>query len=259
MLGRAHDPALIEQVRLRRRWRRVVGVLVALAGVCGVTFALSWSLTRGQPAWWREPAGDAAAQAAMAQALENGVVSVLSTARPEGAVWVAHVRTEDANAWLASRLPKWLAAQSPPIVWPREVESVQVGFEDGAIYLGARVRTAGDAHYLSVRVEPELRGDGSLWARATSVRIGRLVLPAGLVLSRAGRASTIGSALLSGEDLRAALATAPQAEAAVRALLGGLPVVREPRVRLGDGRTVRLTGVDARDGRLVLTCSTGTR
>lgn len=245
-------------MRLRRRWRRVAAGLITLVAVFAAASALGWWLMRGRPAWWPQPRSDQAGLQAAARALENGVVSVLSTARPEGASWVAQVKADDANAWLLTRLPRWLESQSPPIRWPAELDDVQVGFEDGAILIGARLRPQGVDQFISVRVEPELHADGSFWARATSVRVGRLALPAELVLSRSGQASTLGS-VLTNSDLREALRTLPQTEAVVTALLGGLPVLRSPRVSLGDGRTVRLIGVDARDGRLHLTCTTGTR
>jgi hypothetical protein len=250
----AHDPELQQQARLRRIRRRAAPALALLVALIAAAGALAWFMASREPAWWaRTLVPDAPARAT---ALENGSVSVFSTPRPPGERWTAAINEEDANAWLAARLPQWLAAQTPPLRWPAEVERVGVSFRDGGVLLGAAVRQGKQSQVLSLRLVPSVGADGELRVAATSFRVGRLALPPGLVLSATGRPNPLGSAILAESDLPAGLREWPEADAVARALLEGLPLVKRPRFGLGDGRSVRLRGVEARDGRLLLTCTT---
>jgi hypothetical protein len=255
---RAHDPTLRREVRLRRAWRPIAAALILLAAFTASAFALAWSLTRTAPAWWTKPAPSTttADPAARALALENGLVSVLSRPQPEGQPWTAAIHADDADAWLATRLPRWLAGQSPPVRLPPELAAVRVAFDGGAILIGAQINARGLDQILSARIVPRVEPSGALFAPASSLRVGRLILPASLVLNRRGTTSTLGSAFISESDLPQALRSLPQTDAVARALLGGIPLLRDARLKLADGRVIRLIRVDARDGQLLLTCTT---
>lgn len=107
-----------------RRWRVAGWTMVAAGLLIG---AGTW-LAHQAPSWWSPSTAAPGAPSRdddRARALEQGIASELSRVRPAGERWAMRVRTGDANAWLALRLPQWLE-HDRELPWPRGVELVQI-------------------------------------------------------------------------------------------------------------------------------------
>jgi hypothetical protein len=104
---------------------------------------------------------------ALGQRVENEIVNRLYKNRADNPVpaerpwrsepWTIELRTTEANAWLSSRLPKWLANQKDNFRWPKDVSGVQVEFERSRIMVGAKVSAGSRDQVLSATLEPASR------------------------------------------------------------------------------------------------------
>lgn len=238
-------------------------VLIAITSLALLSASF---LTSRAPSWW-PPRPDLRAASAIAADLENAVVNQIHAARPmEGpsgghnesqtenqpagwtsASWSVSLSESDANAWLAARLPKWLANQDEPIQWPAELAVVQSGFEDGRLQVGAEVLDGRQTRYVSCQLRLWIDDRGRLWTPADWVRLGRLAVPAEWVVQRAFGAA---------KPISRTIGAAHASERVAAALRGEAPLVDHPVLKLADGRRVRLTKVLLKDGHVELTCRT---
>jgi len=176
----------------------LVLVLVALVG--------AW-LAQSTPSWWRPPAdairGGAVASASVgsedgtidaatsalegetglppgpvsdaeerARALEQGLAAEFTRVRPAGERWAVRVRETDANAWLALRLPKWLA-HDRGLPWPEEIDLVQISFDaPDRVIVGAER----EGWIWSATLRPRLE-QGMLTLEPAGGALGRLWIP----------------------------------------------------------------------------------
>jgi hypothetical protein len=142
------------------------------------------------------------------------------------------------------------------------VEELQVEFLDQRIHVGARLRSSDGSHrrVVTARLAPEFRDNGALWLPAERVGIGQLVVPGRWLLPDADDVEALATQAASTEAPSDGqvdqLKELPQARAVLRAFAGDSPVLSNPTIKLGDGRRVRLLALDARDGRLIITCLT---
>ncbi|MEL6740201.1 MAG: hypothetical protein AAFP26_06065 [Planctomycetota bacterium] len=248
--------------RARGVWSRHAATIIVLAMslVCVATGAhlAAVGRMRDKPAWWT-PAATPGAEIVSADQLENALAGALHARRDlteedrggrtflVSEPWSFAVRGEVASAWLSEKLPAWLVAQGVVDNWPGEVGELRVAFRERGIYAGMRLIDAGDDRYLWASLAPRIRDDGSLWLHAQRVHVGRMSVPASWLLSESRT-----DALLPAD-----LDEPGRAGALLRSLAGEQPVLDEPRVRLGDGRRVRLLDVRTLpDGRLIVTCQT---
>jgi hypothetical protein len=108
---------------------------------------------------------------------------------------------------------------------------------------------------LSIALAPRIGDDGSLWLEATSVAIGSLPMPAGLVLTAGASDESPGffdARRAVPDELRSRRETAP----IIAALRGERPLTVLAPLRLPDGRKVRIVHLQPMEGRLVITCTT---
>ncbi|KAA0212643.1 MAG: hypothetical protein DYG94_14495 [Leptolyngbya sp. PLA3] len=239
--------------RIRRFTLAGTLTLVGALSIVGVT---AFVLSRTAPAWWEPVDVESPATARRADDLERAVGHQLTLVRdPAESLlpveswrsddWTTSIQAEDANAWLNTNLRDWLASDPKLPNWPELVDSLRVRFGDGLIQVGVMVERGDRARYLSATIRPHVDVDGSLWLEATSVSIGRLGIPAAVMLDRAGD----GLAELVPPELE------PQTRSMLRLFRGAEPVPH-PVIRLGDGRQVRLLEIVPRNGKLVVTCRT---
>lgn len=242
-------------MRLRRWRRRLVAAGLILAALCGVLAVCAVWLASSRPGWWRPPGRDDAATLVRARAVENGTVTLLTQARGDEA-WTVRLADADAAAWLACRLSEWATSQAGLAAWPAELLQVQVRFEDATVLVGGEVRLReGETRVFSARLRPRVDAGGSLWLVATSVGVGRLRLPAGLMLAE-GPEGTPGRWLRPERGLPDGLLRGVSGREVARVLLGEMPVAKAPALRLADGRRVRVLGVRVVPGFLELTFRT---
>ena len=217
------------------------------------------ALARSAPSWWRSLRRDDPALIALGERVENEIVNRLYRNRADPAApaptrpwrsdpWTIEVRASEANAWLNSRLPKWLANQKDDFRWPRDVAGIQVAFEPSLIRVGAKVSTGGRDQVLSATLEPRLESDGRLYMPATWLNLGRLSVPAEWVLQHAQKDAT----QYIPRDLRAL----PETQDLIAAFAGNQPARSSTLINLGDGRAVRILRLDPHNGTLRITCQT---
>jgi len=241
-------------LRFRRKLRtRLIVAGLALTAIISVAGLTSTVLTRAAPSWWRIYRPSAALNDRGA-AVENAAVTHLYRQRqPDPAwvdttdsgprrsqVWSIAMTDEDASAWLTARLPAWIESQGELPEWPESLGRPQVRFDDGVVRVGVAVQRDDGAHILSANFRPDIRPDGSVWLRTNWVHIGRLPVPAGLVLDRA--ASRVR------DRLPDTLAKDPHTADLARILAGDIPLAEEPVMNLEDGRAVRLVGLRVMPG-----------
>lgn len=206
----------------------------AIAGGAACAFVVAAVFLSRPPEWWR-PSGRADADAvSRGETLENALVTETHRVRDPGSAWSVKLRDADVNAWLATRLPKWLAHAGTD-----EAPRSAVRFVDGAIEIGVEV--PGLASVGIARLEPTIVG-GRLQLDRSRARLGTLPLPmsAEWFLTDAVEA-------LRGPDV-------PAEAKLVGQLLGGESV--EPRFRLSDGRGLVLQDLWLAEGELRLEFAT---
>ncbi|MEY3027426.1 MAG: hypothetical protein RL136_2362 [Planctomycetota bacterium] len=157
---------------------------------------------------------------ARGEAFEQALAAALTKVRPEGEEWAIAVDPADINAWLATRLPKWID-HDPALAPLADAVDLRVASIRDALVVEDAGRALGDA-VLSLPVEPRLEGD-RLHLSIGTARIGRLPVP--------GSGSAIASLL--GDGL-AQLAAGPA------------------RIPLADGRAVELRAIECDPGRIAL-------
>lgn len=230
-----------------RRWL-VIGALTLVA-MLTLAVVVAFSLVEQAPAWWRTVRTEDPRTERTAVAIENGLWNALYQRREPGSErWHMWISATDSNAWLNTTMRDWVASQWELVGWPKELEQVQVEFMDGAIAIGLRVRMPDGVRYVSAVVEPIIDPDGALWLPARTVSVGRLTLPAGVLLDylRRNREEYVPPALL----------TLPETEAIFLALEGKAPLIENASQSLGDGRRVRMIAMRPVGARLEFWCMT---
>ncbi len=223
----------------------IVGAVLVTLVVCAV---VGWRLAQLRPAWWPPPP-DLEAANRVGQQLENAVSATLTDQRPPDDTWSLVIRQDHANAWLAGRMPKWLANRSVRV--PDRYLGAAVSFERGTMHLTVELaRGTGPespSRWLGIAVAPSIEPPGDEIAlRPVGARIGQLRMPFGAIAGR-DLAKRLGLRDDPGRAIQSA---------AFRAVVTGEPM-RIPAVfRLDDGRRVRVLGVAVDSGALTLTCRT---
>ncbi|MBM4107342.1 MAG: hypothetical protein FJ255_00755 [Phycisphaerae bacterium] len=239
------------------RTRVWLGAGVVLVGATSVLLILLASLTVVSPGWFDPPGPDDGDARRIAQAVQGVVLTELTAVRATDPVrtpddrgwasepWGLSLGHEEANAWLATLLPRWLANQE----WGGAAESVevaQVRFRGSSVDLGVRVRSGETTRVLSARFRPFVDKEGGLWIPAERLAIGRLPIPLDWASGQARRAAD--------RYLPRGSAGDPKARALVARLLGALdgrtPITEVPAIRLEDGRRVRLLSLSVENGTL---------
>ncbi|MDI1288345.1 MAG: hypothetical protein PSX37_00135, partial [bacterium] len=184
--------------RLHQRWRsynrrrRVVVVIGLLLAALLTPALVIAALAKLDPSWWPSPSADAQATANQAEALENAALaqaSLVRNADPDATngawfsePWSVAISESDANAWLESRLPRWLENRYAGAEWAKPLSEVRVRFREGAVDVGARLGTAASSRIAGATLHPRMDADSTLWAPASSVFAGRAGLPAPIVM-----------------------------------------------------------------------------
>ena len=244
-------------VRARVR-RAVIGTFMGGVVLALIAVVLAAFLVGRRPGWWQPVNSADPGLDAVGTGVENMVAQEFSRVRPGATAppaadqpwrsdeWTIEVTAEQAEAWLNSRLGKWLASRDAAL--PDGVRQIGIRFEEGRVRLGAAVSIGDGERVLSAVGSPQVGKDGGLWLRGVSVYAGRLPLPPTWI-SRGG-----------GPDwLVRGLRDAPGFEHALKVLAGEAPLAERPVITLGDGRHVRLVSVEVHDGHLTATCRTEAR
>jgi hypothetical protein len=221
--------------------RRLLTGFLVFVLLSAALAAVLWSLLTTPPTWYRPPDPADGAVARLADQVEHRMLEEVHRIRPETERWTLRVRETHVNAWLAAKLPDWIAHEHGA-AWPEDLGTPQIRFREGWVDLAVAVSTDDDRRTVVVRLEPTVEA-ARLHLRLARVGVGRLALP--------GRPIT---ALL--DRVAAAVAAVGEAgEPSWAELVDGesRPL---PEVSLADDRVVRLIDVACRDGAIDLTWET---
>lgn len=234
------------------RW--TLGLTLAVLLVAGALALIGWRLSRSAPAWWAPVDPRAQLTIDAAEAIENDLASEMHRAdRPPvpgisdtwtSEPWSFAIRDADANAWLGVRLRPWIANREPDLAWPDPLDQIQVEFDRGLIRVGVHLESDHFDQIVAMALVPEIRDDGALWLRISTIHLGRLPVPASVAMDQ------LASRLDLGDDRSGDL------RRTVDALLGRAPLVGDPVITLSDGRLVRLLAITPRADRIDITCQT---
>jgi hypothetical protein len=229
--------------RRRHRFRRwlaaalIVAVLVS-AGAIGL-----WQLTWMAPAWWAplDPSDEQTAQ--LAERVEYRLAEEAHKIRPEPKTWWIEIKQDQINAWLAARLPEWVA-HAHGIQWPAEVGLPQVNVDMGAVRLGLDIETDAGTRYVVAHLKPSIVA-GELALTLDGMSVGRLWIPG----------SSVGAVVDRLADTDAGrFLDDPGVKALIGLLEGGRRI--DPTLTLDDGRRVRVLDVRCNRDALLLNAET---
>lgn len=226
--------------RVRRRWRRIAFTLLFVGLLIGVVL---WFRSTSRPEWWAPPNPTDPHVLEVAEKVEYQLVEQAQLIRPSEEIWGVRVQESQVNAWLAGRLPKWLAHHDLRDVTD-SIRIVQVRFEDGAVIVGAEIHQGLQPHVVSIRLLPELK-DGRIALTADSVAIGKL---------------SIGTAPIDRavEELRSVISSDVLNDPAVVQVIETLRGERTwpAEFKLADGRMVEVLDLTIERGSVRATCRT---
>ena len=222
-------------VRLRSDDEHRVIVLAVVACCAMVLFAgIAIKIIAGLneiPAWWVDAdairVNDQSVKK-QAEELENAITTQLTALRSiDDPKWSVAISIEQMNAWVGARLEDTIVTHRGEAGWPSWLDRVRVGDDGDRLLIGMGTRSVSGSVIAWVRVEFEIDETGDLWIVIDSLVIGRSRFPVGL-------SAMIADADLDGKRYR----------------------VGPAKLSLGDGRDVRVLGLQVRAGRLELMMET---
>jgi len=229
--------------------RRVVAsVALGVLGLATLLLVQVWWLSGRAPSWWTSAAEVGPDAPRRADALERGFSAAVHDPARSGP-WQVDFSERDANAWLAERLPRWLANRD--VEWPGGVSTPRVHFDRERITLGVALGEARGARVASLSFRVLIGESGEVRLDGAQARIGMVAMPA-----LPGEGTVRGLVESLGLDDATAPSGEPIGVEIVRALRGERPVVDDAALTLEDGRRVRLLEARPIGGRLRLTCVT---
>jgi hypothetical protein len=216
--------------------------LLLLFGAVVIGIVL-WSRSTSRPEWWAPPNPADPHVQEVAETVEYQLVEQAQLVRPVEEVWGVRVQESQVNAWLAGRLPKWLAHHDLRQV-SESLRILQVRFEDNALVVGAEILDGLVSRVVSIRLLPSLE-DGRITLATDSVSVGKL---------------SIGTAPIDRalEELRGVVESDVLEEPGVKQVIETLRGERTwpAEFKLADGRLVEVLELSLERGRLAATCRT---
>lgn len=210
-------------------------VLLPPLGALAVLYVV---LAGATPGWWAERSVEDIDAALLAERVENGVATELHRGRVQEAEWTVAISDEQANAWLAQGLPRWL--RNRELEWADRAPDVRASFEDGRIRVGAR--NGPGSRVISAAFQLRVDESGALWAQPSQLAAGSLRLPESWARARAREAID----RYAQDD----------SDRIGEAIEGRAPIIDRALIDLGDGRRVRVVEIESEPGRLLVTCVT---
>ena len=226
-----------------KRLRRAFFALIFVAAVIGVV----WWMAQSEPAWYNPPDGTSEVVAGYADRVEYRLVEEMQKIRPVDDSWRLRIREDQVNAWLATRLERWMRHDAN-VQWPESLGIPQVLFRENDLSLAIPLGVGADGedrHIIVASVRPEIV-EGGLQAKLTSVGMGRITLPG----SPVHRLASLIDEHLVEEDERFHSIV----ETALDVLSG--EELLDPIIRLADDRCVEILKLELEESSFVVTART---
>lgn len=218
-----------------RRFFIVLSVFLVVLGVA--TFAV---LVTRRPVWYRPPDPMDMRVMALADRVEYRIIEEAQRIRPDEGAWTVRIRSEQVNAWLASRLPKWVANRYEQ-GWPDALGTPQVRLAEASIDLATEVQLHGRAQVIVLTVAPWLDDDGGMRLRLDGIQLGRIPLGGDPI----SRLTELLDGVVDIDDRMRSWIAVLTGETAI-----------DPIIRLADDRRVRITDLRVDHDLADVTCRT---
>ncbi len=205
-------------------------------------------LANTPPAYWQPTVATTAEHEQMAIRLENRVPREVTRPREDGEIWQLTITQEEANAWIETRLDKWLlsrrqwlAERNLPSRVPPMFGKIMVGITAKYMALAAEVQEEEDdkPRIFSVEISPINTPDEITRLRLRAVRGGRLPIPVGIL-------ETLIEKFGSEEDAR------EQVVVKAREKIEQTPLT----IGTQGGREIHVLNIALTDGAATFTCQT---
>lgn len=189
-------------------------LLLALVGLTIVAIVVVVLVASSRsPAWYAPPPPDDPDATALAELVEHRLVEEVQRIRPEEERWTLRVTEEQVNAWLATRLPRWIDGR-PELAWPEGLGVPQVSIGADGVQLAAPWRPEGALGgvlhgVLRGRVRIDAGENGMPVVRVEDLGLGAVPVPGGLPASAFEQVAESAAARDALAHLRAVLG-APQ-------------------------------------------------
>ncbi len=216
----------------------LIAVTLLLIASITITVLTAITLARDTPDWWRHANFESDQTRDLARRVEIAIVEHVHKPRTNTEAWRVSVNVEQANAWLNAKLPAWV--ESRELEWPDKVDQIQADFNNGTITLGAKLNKDAASQIVAASFQLEVRHDGALWIKQPRARAGRLDLPNGWTVARLR------------EWLPPELEESEAMNRVLNALAGNEPLFDEARLKIGDGRVVRMLRITSSDDQLLI-------
>lgn len=161
-----------------RTKRIILGLIIGLL----VLAATLWWLSSVPPRWYQPPDAHDAEANELAALVEHRLAEEMHRIRDDNAPWQLRIREEQINAWLATRMSRWLEHEHG-MEWPSQLGTPQVRFdrETISIALPAEFEQLDDkkgvrARAITLTLTPYL-DESEIRFKLIGIRIGRLPSP----------------------------------------------------------------------------------
>ena len=169
------------------KWVILIVMLALLVG----GGAMAW-MARTPPSYWQEPAEIPAAQLEQMEqvgvALENRLPGEFTQPRTEGEIWTCTLTQNEMNAWITTRMTKWLRSQGEwleerglPTRLPQEFKHPMVDITPKRLALAAEAEVEGKKQIVSCEFSSFKGPNDIARVRLNAIKGGRLPLPRGIL------------------------------------------------------------------------------
>jgi hypothetical protein len=268
------SPTMPGQRRKSTIRRFVLGMLLSGIVVVGIGVYWVWHMSWQAPTWYRPPQPTDATASQWADDTEYRLLQQTRKVREPHETWRLTLTEAEMNAWLATRLPAWIAHDAQ-VQWPEQIGTPQVLIERDGVSIAVPVTAKGVTRTVVAKLRPqmgEVDANRSVAEQAQDSNTGSPAAPAASqpasrdngLLSLPLISVSLGKVWIPGEPLQRVVDSVreaapeflddPRVKQAI-AVLAGRDAL-DPVHRLGDGRLVRITAVELRSGSIVLTART---
>lgn len=213
-----------------------IAILLLPVGAVAVWMGLS-----SAPSYWRIVDFSDPQTPKRVATFEQKIDKAFEQDHPADEVWELDLQQEEMRDWVAVRMPTWLAERGVVQSLPPWLSQPMIVFEEGKLILAGQVRYGDISQIVSLELKPSTGAGGELEFRMDGIRGGRIPLPRGELLNK----------LVSkyGSVEAAEYAALSEAQSA-------LSKIKLPAIDVGNGRKVKIVGIDLKSGSVILKCVT---